>query len=169
MNKVILVGNLTRDPQIRQTSNGVSSLTFTVACNRRFKAQDGTQEADFIPCVAWRQNADFIAKHFRKGNRIVIDGEIRTRSWEDKQTGERRYSTQVQVEHAEFAAPKKDSQYSADAPQQAPQTAPSAPDAQPASPPDPAAQASKAAPPPESEAEMFGSDWEPVDDEELPF
>ena len=80
MNKAILVGNLARDPETRNTPSGVSCTTFTVACNRRFVNQQGVREADFINCVAWRQNADFVARYLTKGSKVAVEGSIQTRS-----------------------------------------------------------------------------------------
>lgn len=105
MNKAILVGNLTRDPELRTTPNGVSTTSFTVAVNRRYKSQDGQQQTDFINCVAWRGTAEFIAKYFTKGSRIGVVGTIQTRSYED-QNGIRRYVTEVVCDEAEFVTSK---------------------------------------------------------------
>lgn len=105
MNLVVLLGNLTRDPELRTTGNGTQVASFTVACTRRFRNQNGEQEADFINCVAWSKSAEFVSKYFRKGSRICLEGSIRTRSYEDKQ-GQRRYVTEVVCENIEFAANK---------------------------------------------------------------
>jgi single-strand DNA-binding protein len=102
MNKAILVGNLTRDPEVRNTPSGVSCTTFTVACQRRFANQQGVREADFINCVAWRQTADFVARYFTKGSRIAVEGTIQTRSY-DAQDGSKRYVTEIVVDNVEFA------------------------------------------------------------------
>lgn len=82
MNKIILVGRLTRDPELRSTSTGLSTANFTVAVNRNFKNKDGQYDADFIPCVAFRNTADFISKYFKKGNLICLDGRIQTRNYD---------------------------------------------------------------------------------------
>ena len=105
MNKAILVGNLTKAPELRTTPNGVSTTSFTVAVNRRYKSQDGQQQTDFINCVAWRGTAEFIAKYFTKGSRIGVVGTIQTRSYND-QNGNRRYVTEVVVDEAEFVTSK---------------------------------------------------------------
>lgn len=107
MNKVILIGNLTRDPEKRTTAQGTSVTTFTLAVNRKFKNDDGTYDADFINCVAWRQTADFIAQYFQKGSRIAVTGTIQTRSYQDK-NGNSRYATEVIVDEAEFTGSKTD-------------------------------------------------------------
>lgn len=105
MNKAILVGNLTREPEMRATPNGVSVTSFTVAVNRRYKSQDGQQQTDFINCVAWRGTAEFIAKYFTKGSKIGVIGTIQTRTYDD-QNGNKRYVTEVVCDEAEFAGSK---------------------------------------------------------------
>lgn len=126
MNKVILVGRLTRDPELRTTQSGVSVCSFTVACDRRYQKQGEERQADFINCIAWRQQADFICKFFTKGMRIALDGSIQTRSWDDND-GNKKYATEVVVDHAEFAQSKNEGAGSYSAPSQAaPFSAPSA-------------------------------------------
>ena len=105
MNKAILVGNLTKDPEMGTTPNGVSVTSFTVAVNRRCKSQDGQQQTDIINCVAWRRKAEFIAKYFTKGSKIGIVGTIQTRTYDD-QNGNKRYVTEVVVDEAEFVTSK---------------------------------------------------------------
>ena len=105
MNKAILVGNLTRDPEHRTTSNGTSVTSFTVAVQRRFKDADGNYQADFINCVAWRSTAEFVGKYFTKGMKIGVVGSIQTRTYEDRD-GVRRYATEVVVDEAEFVGSK---------------------------------------------------------------
>lgn len=100
MNKAILIGNLTRDPEVRNTPSGVSCTTFTVACNRRFVNQQGVREADFINCVAWRQNADFVARYLTKGSKVAVEGSIQTRSY-DAQDGTKRHVTEIVVDSVE--------------------------------------------------------------------
>ena len=101
MNKVELVGRLTKDPEVKLTSNQTQFCNFTVAVDRRFKDSNGQRQADFISCVAWRQTAAFIQKYFRKGNRIGLVGSIQTRTYDD-QNGQKRYITEVVVDEAEF-------------------------------------------------------------------
>lgn len=104
LNKVILGGRLTADPELKQTPSGVSVISFTVAVNRRFASRNGEQsetQADFINCQAWRNTAEFISKYFRKGSSICVVGSIQTRSWQDNQ-GQRRYATEVVVDEANF-------------------------------------------------------------------
>ncbi len=107
MNKVILSGNLTRDPEAGQTNSGISYCRFTVAVQRRFANADGEREADFLNCTAWRQTAEFISKYFKKGSKISIVGSIQTRSY-DGQDGQRKFATDIVVEEAEFAGAKVD-------------------------------------------------------------
>lgn len=109
MNSVQIVGNLTRDPEYRQLQSGVNVCTFTVACQRKYKNQQtGQYDADFISCTAWRQTADFVHKHFIKGNRIGLNGSIQTGSY-TAQDGSKRYTTEVVVDNVEFVAPRQDS------------------------------------------------------------
>ena len=104
INKAILVGRLTRDPEVRQTQSGLSVVSFTVACDRPYSS-NGERQADFINCVAWRQTADFIGRYFRKGNAIGIDGSIQTRSYQDKD-GNNRTATEVVVDRVSFVESK---------------------------------------------------------------
>lgn len=106
MNKVILMGRLTRDPEIRYTAgNNVPVCQFTVAVDRRFKS-DNQPTADFIPVVAWRQTAEFVSKYFTKGSRIAVTGQIQTRSWDD-QEGKKHYATEVIADEVEFCESKR--------------------------------------------------------------
>ena len=107
MNKVILVGRLTKAPELRTTQSGVNVCSFTVACDRRFQKEGEERQADFINCIAWRNTADFISNYFTKGTRIALDGSIQTRSW-DAEDGTKRYATEVIVDHAEFAQSKSE-------------------------------------------------------------
>ena len=109
MNKAILVGNLTKEPEQRTTSSGIAVASFTVAVNRRYKTQDGQQQTDFINCVAWRGTAEFVAKYFSKGSRIGVVGTIQTRTYDD-QNGNKRYVTEVVADEVEFAGDKAQNQ-----------------------------------------------------------
>ena len=100
MNKVILVGRLTKDPEIKLTTNQTKFCQFTLAVDRRFKDQNGQRQADFINCIAWRQTAEFIAKYFNKGSRIGVVGSIQTRSYE--KDGQKSFATEVVIDEAEF-------------------------------------------------------------------
>lgn len=102
MNKVILMGRLTKDVDMRQTPSGVSVARFTIAVNRRFSKEG---QADFINCIAWRQTGEFISRYFSKGSMIAVVGSIQTRSWEDKD-GKKQYTTEVIVDEAYFTGEK---------------------------------------------------------------
>jgi single-strand DNA-binding protein len=109
MNKVVLMGRLTRDPELRFTSvNNIPVCSFTLAVNRRFVRQGEERQADFIPIVAWSKLAEFCQKYFQKGQQVSIVGRIQTRTWDDNE-GRRRYVTEVIAEEAYFADSKKDS------------------------------------------------------------
>ncbi len=100
MNKVILMGRFTRDPEMRQTQQGTPVVSFTLAVDRRM-ARDGQQQADFISCVAWNQRAEFICRYFQKGSMIAISGRLQTRTYDDKD-GKRQYVTEVLADEAYF-------------------------------------------------------------------
>ena len=100
-NKVILGGRLTADPELRSTQNGIMFTSFSVAVNRRFSGANNEQQTDFINCIAWRQQAEFVSKYFRKGSSICVVGSIQTRSWTD-QNGQKRYVTDIIAEEANF-------------------------------------------------------------------
>ena len=108
MNKVILMGRLTKDIEMRQTPNGVSLVRFSIAVTRRFKNSNGEYDADFINCVAWRKTGEFIARYFQKGSMIAIVGSIQTRSW-DGNDGKKQYATEVIVDEAYFTGSKSES------------------------------------------------------------
>lgn len=114
MNKVILMGRLTRDPELSQTAGGTAVLRFSIAVNRRF-AKEGQQTADFINCTAWRQQAEFISRYFRKGSMIAVVGNIQTRSW-DGQDGKKQFATDVIVDEVYFTGSRSESGGSAAAP-----------------------------------------------------
>ena len=104
LNKVVLAGRLTGDPELKQTQSGVSVTSFSIAINRRFVSRNNEQaeqQTDFINVVAWRQTAEFISRYFRKGSAICVTGSIQTRSWQDNQ-GQKRYATEVVVDEAMF-------------------------------------------------------------------
>ena len=111
LNKVVLAGRITSDPELKQTPNGVSVLSFRLAINRRTSSRNGEQsepQTDFISMVAWRQTAEFISKYFRKGSAICVTGSIQTRSWQDQQ-GQRRTTTEVVVDDAMFVDSRSES------------------------------------------------------------
>ncbi len=103
-NKVILIGNMTADPELKQTQAGISVCSFSIAVNRRFaRAEQGQQNVDFINIVTWRQQAEFVSRYFKKGNPILICGQLQTRSWTDNQ-GQKRYATEVVADEVSFVA-----------------------------------------------------------------
>ena len=144
MNKAILIGNLTRDPETMTTSSGITKCNFTVAVQRRFANAQGVREADFIPVVCWRQTAELCARYLSKGRKVAVEGSIQVRSY-DAQDGSKRYVTEVVADNVEFLGSREDggSRQSNMAP---------------ASP----------APAPRSAAPA-SSDFTEVDDDELPF
>ncbi len=105
MNRVILVGRLTKDPELRYTPNGVPVASFTLAVNRAFTNQQGEREADFINCVVWRRPAENVANFLKKGSLAGVDGRIQTRSYEG-QDGKRVYVTEVMAESVQFLEPR---------------------------------------------------------------
>lgn len=105
LNKVILGGRLTANPELKQTGNGVAVTSFTIAVDRKYQ-KDSEKKADFITIVAWRQTAEFICKYFTKGSAIIICGELQTRSWKDAD-GKNRYATEVVASEVSFAESKK--------------------------------------------------------------
>lgn len=107
MNKVILMGRLTKDIEMRQTPNGVSLARFSIAVTRRFKNSNGEYDADFINCIAWRKTGEFIARYFQKGSMIAVVGSIQTRSW-DGNDGKKQYATEVIVDEAYFTGSKSE-------------------------------------------------------------
>jgi single-strand DNA-binding protein len=111
MNKVILVGRLTADPELRQTQSGISSCGFTVAVDRRFADKNtGERQADFITCVAWRQTAEFVSRYFNKGKMICVEGSLRNNNYQDRNHPDiTHYTMDVQVDNVEFAGGKGES------------------------------------------------------------
>lgn len=114
MNKAILMGRLTRDPELKHTPQGTAVATFPIAVNRRLSKD---QQADFINCVAWRQQAEFICKHFHKGSMIAVVGSIQTRSW-DGQDGKKNYATEIMVDEVYFTGSKAETGTQNNAPSQ---------------------------------------------------
>lgn len=107
LNKVILMGRITQDLEVRQTPSGVSVLSFTVAVQRSYARQGEERQTDFINCVAWRQQAEFIGRYFRKGRMIALEGNLRTRTYDDK-NGTKHYVTEVFVDNVSFTGEKSD-------------------------------------------------------------
>lgn len=123
MNKVILIGRLTKDPEVKSTASQVSFCNFTIACDRKFKDANGQRQADFISCVAWRQTATFVGSYFHKGSKIAVTGSIQTRTYDDN-SGQKRYVTEVVVEDAEFVESANNTGRAASVAPEAPQQAP---------------------------------------------
>lgn len=122
MNKVILIGRLTKDAEIKQTASGIAVATFSVAVDRKYKNEDGSRTADFINCVAWRQTASIIGQYFHKGSKIGIVGNIQSRTYDDN-NGQKHYVTEVIVDEVEFVESRNDAQQKA-SPATPPATAP---------------------------------------------
>lgn len=109
MNKVFLIGRLTRNPELRYTSSNIACSTFTLAVNRDFTNQNGERESDFINIQVWKKLAENIKNYLTKGSQVAIDGRIQTRSYDD-QNGNKRYVTEVVAENVQFLDSKKDGQ-----------------------------------------------------------
>ena len=106
LNRVILMGRITQDLDLKSTPSGVSVLQFSIAVERNFTKQGEEKQADFITCVAWRQQAEFINKYFGKGRMIAIEGNLRTRTYDDK-NGTKHYVTEVYVDSVSFTGEPK--------------------------------------------------------------
>ena len=119
LNKVILIGHITQDLELKTTPSGVSVCSFSIGVNRKY-SKDSEQKTDFINIVAWRNTAEFVAKYFRKGNAICICGSLQTRTWTDN-NGNKRYATEVIADEASFVE-KKESSTAADIPEYTPTT-----------------------------------------------
>lgn len=113
LNRVVIVGRLTRDPDLRYTQSGIAVANFNVAANRPFKNAEGEQEADFINCVIWRKPAENLANYMKKGSLIGVDGRIQTSSYEG-QDGKRVYTTEVLAESVQFLEPKNNNNNQSD-------------------------------------------------------
>ena len=109
LNKVILIGNMVADPELKQTPNGTSVFRFRIAVQRRYakSAEQGQQTADFLDVVAWRQSADFVSRYFKKGSPILVCGQIQSRNWEDKD-GAKRYTVEILADEVSFVGNKSD-------------------------------------------------------------
>ena len=105
MNSICLMGRLTGDPELKTTQSGVSVTSFSVAVDRAYRSKDQERQTDFIPCVAWRQTADFISRYFRKGQRIALQGSLQTRTY-TAQDGSQRTAFDVVVDNAFFCESK---------------------------------------------------------------
>ena len=115
LNKIIIMGRLVRDPELRHTGNGTAVASFSLAVDRDFKSQSGEKETDFVDIVAWRSTADFVSKFFTKGRMAVVEGRLQIRDWTDKDGGKRR-SAEVVAEHVYFGDSKRSESDTASAP-----------------------------------------------------
>lgn len=106
LNKIVLMGRLTRDPELRRTPSGTAVASFTLAVDRDYKPQDGDRETDFIDIVAWRGTAEFVSKYFSKGRMAVVEGRLQVRDWKDKD-GAKRRSTEVIADNVYFGDSKR--------------------------------------------------------------
>lgn len=107
INSIIIMGRITAQPELRQTSSGLSVTSFTVAVDRAF-SKDGEKQTDFIPVVAWRNTADFVTKYFGKGSMIAVEGSLQTRNYEDKE-GNKRTAFEVLADQVSFCGSKSES------------------------------------------------------------
>ena len=107
LNKIILMGRLTRDPELRRTASGTAVTSFSLAVDRDFKSQSGEKETDFIDIVAWRSTAEFVSKYFSKGRMAVVEGRLQIRDWTDRDGGKRR-SAEVIADNVYFGDSKRD-------------------------------------------------------------
>ncbi|MDD2625315.1 MAG: single-stranded DNA-binding protein [Tenericutes bacterium] len=105
MNKVMLIGRLTRDPDLRYTPSNIATVTFSIAVNRPFTNQNGVREADFINIIAWRKQAENVKKYITKGSLVAVEGRIQTRNYDDKD-GKKVYVTEVVADNVQFLEPK---------------------------------------------------------------
>ena len=110
LNHIVIMGRLTRDPELRRTGSGVAVASFTLAVDRDFSPKDGGErETDFIDCVAWRQTGEFVSKYFAKGRMAVVSGRLQIRSWNDKD-GNKRRTAEIVADNVYFGDSKRDSE-----------------------------------------------------------
>ena len=107
MNKVFLIGNLTREPELTETSNGVSICRFAIAVNRNYSGADGERKTDFFNCTAWRNTGEAVARYAKKGNKIAVSGSIELRNYEDNQ-GVKRTAVDIIAQDVEFLSPRRE-------------------------------------------------------------
>ena len=106
LNKIIIMGRLTRDPELRRTGSGTAVTSFSLACDRDFKSQSGDKETDFIEVAAWKNTAEFVSKYFSKGRMAVVEGRLQIRDWTDK-AGNKRTTAEVVADNVYFADSKR--------------------------------------------------------------
>ena len=109
LNRIVIMGRLTRDPELRRTQNGTPVTSVRLAVDRDFKSQDGTKQADFVDVVAWRQTAEFVSKYFTKGRMAVVEGRLQSRDWQDKD-GNKRTSIEIVADNFYFGDSRRDGQ-----------------------------------------------------------
>lgn len=107
LNKIVIMGRMTHDPELRRTQTGTPVTTFTLAVDRDYKSQDGERETDFIECVAWKGAAEFVAKYFSKGRVAVVEGRLQLRTWTDKE-GNKRKAYEVLAANVYFGDSKRE-------------------------------------------------------------
>ena len=108
LNHIVIMGRLTRDPELRRTGSGIAVASFTLAVDRDFGGRDGGErETDFIDCVAWRQTGEFVSKYFTKGRMAVVSGRLQIRSWTDKD-GNKRRTAEIVADNVYFGDSKRD-------------------------------------------------------------
>ena len=120
MNKVFLIGNLTRDPELSETTSGVSLCRFSIAVNRSYSGAGGERQTDFFNCVAWRGLGENVARYAKKGNKVAVSGSIELRNYEDNQ-GVKRTGVDIVAQDVEFLTPRSQGDGFVEAPQSAPQ------------------------------------------------
>ena len=108
LNKVVIMGRFTKDPELRRTGSGTAVTSFSLACDRDFKSQSGDKETDFIEVVAWKNTAEFVSKYFSKGRMAVVEGRLQIRDWTDK-AGNKRITAEIVADNVYFADSKRDS------------------------------------------------------------
>ena len=114
LNRITIMGRLTRDPELRRTGSGIAVASFTLAVDRDFSSKDsGEKETDFIDCVAWRQTGEFVSKYFSKGRMAVVSGRLQIRNWEDND-GNKRRTAEVVADNVYFGDSKKDNAQATD-------------------------------------------------------
>lgn len=108
LNKVVIMGRFTKDPELRRTGSGTAVTSFSMACDRDFKSKSGDKETDFIEVVAWKNTAEFVSKYFSKGRMAVVEGRLQIRDWTDK-AGNKRITAEIVADNVYFADSKRDS------------------------------------------------------------
>ena len=109
LNRIVIMGRLTRDPELRRTQSGTPVTSIRLAVDRDFKSQDGTKQADFFDVVAWRQTAEFVSKYFTKGRMAIVEGRLQSRDWQDRD-GNKRTSIEIVADNFYFGDSRRDGQ-----------------------------------------------------------